>query len=313
MKPVTTYTAASRYGPPAPPPSPSGRWHDACDDSRSETTSTDITTPKDYKISPSFKCYKPDPASASPIRDLVNVVVARSPELAVPISPRSPRYRHKSQLSEPTDYAAASHRPSYEDNTYISNAYAIAPTHAHRYEPYPYSRQRAYSTPMRYYTQEASHYYSQEAGDEHLTPPVIRTQPELYPAPATPYSSPPTPHDRRRAHILSEQKRREAINSGFVELKQRLTSFPVTRALSSCSHQSSEPESESKLLQDSNDLLGGESRDSKAATLRKTDKALGLLAHKVLNLQLQVETLRRELQGSHGEKYVEAKASVDVS
>ena len=233
---------------------------------------------------------------------LTNGAVTRSLEDNIPISPRSPRYHHKSHLSETTDYVTSSHRNSYDGKAHSPNAYAISQMHGHRYEPYSYPRQRAYSTPMRYSPYAPSHYYPPEEANGPPSPPIVRTQPVPYSV--APFSSPPTPHDRRRAHILSEQKRRESINGGFVELKQRLTSPPITRALSSGSHQSSETEPESKLLQESNDILGGGSRESKAATLRKAVKALDVLADKVLDLQLEVAMLRRESHETQREKKV---------
>lgn len=111
------------------------------------------------------------------------------------------------------------------------------------------------------------------------------------------YSSPPSAQDRRQAHILSEQKRRESINGGFDELKQRLTSEPITRALSSSSQTSIDQDSDSKVPFDCNNFLGGGSRDSKAATLRKAVKALNILAEKVIEQENQLAMFREQTGG----------------
>jgi Helix-loop-helix DNA-binding domain len=141
----------------------------------------------------------------------------------------------------------------------LSNTYA--PT-GHYCGPYTYPRPRANSSPMVH-------------------------QPPLNHGDQTTYSSPPTQHDRRRAHIISEQKRRESINGGFQDLKHLLTSPKIVRALAGAA-------TEKECAQEASVLLGGGTRDSKAATLRKAVKALDVLAEKTILLQVEVERLGGE-------------------
>ena len=140
------------------------------------------------------------------------------------------------------------------------------------------------------YSPTHASYYSPALPVSH-GPTVFRSNTTVY------YSSPLTAQDRRKAHILSEQKRRESINGGFLELKQRLTSDLITRALSASAHPSSEFDSDSRLAFDSNSFLGGGSRESKAASLRKAVKALDCLAETVIALYAENAKLRQTLQG----------------
>lgn len=189
---------------------------------------------------------------------------------------------------------------SFDAKSYSPNVYApLPPAYSHSYlpsEPYPaFRRERAQSTPMGYPTASSyspSHpsYFSPSLPVTH-TPSVFRGNPVGY------YSSPSTAQDRRKAHILSEQKRRESINDGFQELKQRLMSDLVTRALSTAANSSSEFDSDARLAFDSNAFLGGGNRESKAASLRKAVKALDCLAEKVIVLTADNTRLRQNLQG----------------
>lgn len=291
VKTPTTFTTVSHYDPPPPPPSPSGRYSSTCDDAGSEDSDTDITTPRtnhDYKLSPTFKAIKSEHPASRNMTEFANIAsaVARSPERSAPISPRSPRYQQGPHHSAASEHSHRHH--SIDGRNYAANVYATIPGYVHRYEPYPSQRPRSYSSPNHYdaYSSAAQHSSYYDTVREPHSPPVVHLPH---------YSTPPSPHDRRRAHILSEQKRRESINGGFVELKQRLTSEPITRALSSSSHVSSDADSDAK-PKDTNDILGGGSRESKASTLRKAVKALEVLADKVNDLQIKVAMLRRSGQ-----------------
>ena len=127
-------------------------------------------------------------------------------------------------------------------------------------EPYYRTRQHAASS------FNSSSYYSSAHSGPHT--PVYRASTQMI------YSSPPTPQDRRKSHILSEQRRRELTNCGFAELKHLLNSEPIARALSLGSHN----DSDSKIPFDTNSFLGGGNKDSKVATLRKATRAITVLA-----------------------------------
>lgn len=213
----------------------------------------------------------------------------------------SPQYNMKQHPAE-SSYFSSRQRHSFDSKAYLTtNVYAVASsTYAHHpylpSEPYHHPRQRAASSPNNYSTTAGyPHHHSSHYNSSHTiphTPSVYRASTQLM------YSSPPTPQDRRKAHILSEQKRRESINGGFDELKHLLNSQPITRALSSSSHNSMDHDSDTKVNFDTNTFLGGGNRDSKAATLRKAGKAITVLAnalnekdHEVIMLRKQLETL----------------------
>jgi hypothetical protein len=300
VKSSTSFMTHPEYFP-ATPPLPTSRRSSSASDTTSSSggSYTSVSTPviQEYNLSPT----SPGESKSSPsIEDLAIAAstVPRSHENGRCISPG-----YKLPVSSFSYASRRSH--SFDGNgkvyTSTTNVYAAAtPTYSqHHYlpsEPYPYSRQRAQSSPMGYqapgYAPQHNGYYNSSSVNSSHGPVVFRAGTQ-----AT-YSSPPSAQDRRKAHILSEQKRRESINGGFDELKQRLTSEPITRALSSSSHTSVDQDSDCKVPFDSNNFLGGGSRDSKAATLRKAVKALNILAEKVIEQESQLAMYREQSGGS---------------
>ena len=119
----------------------------------------------------------------------------------------------------------------------------------------------------------------------------------LRPTANPPYLSPhppPATFDRRRAHILSEQKRRESINGGFYELKQKLTSDHISRAIA---YSLTGCEPEGTPVFDSHTIFGPSSRESKALTLKRAGTALQALADKVSELKVENDGLRAQVGG----------------
>jgi hypothetical protein len=289
------------YYPPTPPLAQSRRSSSASDTTFSGGSYTSVSTPviQEYNLSPTF----PGETESSPSINDLAIAAATVPRSHENGRCNSPGYKHKMPVSTFSYASRRSHSFDGNGKAYpsTSNVYAAAaPTYAqHPYLPseaYPYPRPRAQSSPMGYHTTPgyAPHhgYYASSSLNVPHSPPVFRASTQ-----AT-YSSPPTAGDRRKAHILSEQKRRESINGGFEELKQRLTSEPITRALSSSSQTSVDQDSDSKVPFDINNFLGGGSRDSKAATLRKAVKALNILAETVLEFEEKIETLLEQQGGT---------------
>jgi hypothetical protein len=192
----------------------------------------------------------------------------------------SSEYYLKPQSSDA--YFTSRRRDSFHGQRLGHNVYAPAtPPYAHHpyhhVEPYPrYQRPRAQSSPMGY-----------------SPPPAYRATPTIY-SQGT-YSTPPTPQDRRKAHILSEQKRRESINGGFAELQQLLSSDTLSRALSVSCRSSIDSEN-TKLVFDMNSFLGGERRQSKATLLQKAVKAIERLSDFVMDLESENALLAKKLK-----------------
>lgn len=287
--------------PPTPPLPPSRRGSSVSEmsssSSRHSDSDTEVTTPMispDYKLSPNFSSAS---AGSNGISDLA--IPASSIRRSLEASrSSSPQCHIKPHSAEPS-YFSSRQRHSFDGKAYApTNAYAAAsPTYAHHpylpSEPYPYPRQRAASSPNNYsttpgYPHHNTSYYGSSHSVPH-TPSAYRTSTQMY-------SSPPTPQDRRKAHILSEQKRRESINGGFDELKHLLNSPPITRALSSSSHNSTDHDSDSKVTFDTNSFLGGGNRDSKAATLRKAGRAITVLADALNEKDHEVAMLRKQIE-----------------
>jgi hypothetical protein len=124
---------------------------------------------------------------------------------------------------------------------------------------------------------------------------------------------------------LSEQKRRESINSGFLDLKAQVTSPRITRALSLNSRHPSEIDSDAKLASDTKDtvarVLGSGGRESKAAVLRKACKVIESLANKTFEMQSEIDSLHSQLgktspkKGRHskrGSRDVAAAVPADI-
>jgi hypothetical protein len=95
---------------------------------------------------------------------------------------------------------------------------------------------------------------------------------------------------------LSEQKRRESINSGFGELKQQVTSPRIARAISMSSRSPGEFDADSKHEANSTAtrVLGGGGRESKAAVLRKACKVIDDLADKIYEMKTELDLLRSQ-------------------
>jgi hypothetical protein len=249
----------------------------------------------DYKLSPNFSHAG---AGSIGISDLA--IAASSIRRSLEVSrSSSPQHNIKPHPGEGS-YFSSRQRHSFDSKAYPpTNVYAAAsPTYAlHPYlasEPYHYPRQRAASSPNNYsttpgYPHHHSSYFNSPHNVPH-TPSVYRTSTQVM------YSSPPTPQDRRKAHILSEQKRRESINGGFDELKHLLNSPPITRALSSSSHNSTDHDSDSKGTFDTNSYLGGGNRDSKAATLRKAGRAITVLADALNEKDREIALIRKQIE-----------------
>lgn len=209
----------------------------------------------------------------------------------------SSEYYLKPQSSDA--YFTSRRRDSFHSQRLAHNVYAPAtPPYAHHpyhhVEPYPrYQRPRAQSSPMGYPASEAP--YAGPAGSytPYSPPPVYRATPTGYSHNS--YSTPPTPQDRRKAHILSEQKRRESINGGFHELQQLLSSDTLRRALSVSCRSSTDLEN-TKLVFDLNGFLGGERRQSKATLLQKAVKAIEWLSDSVMDLESEKVVLAKKLK-----------------
>jgi Helix-loop-helix DNA-binding domain len=186
-------------------------------------------------------------------------------------------------------------RHSFDNRRYSTNAYAAsttAYTHScHSSDPYyPYPRPRANTSPTGYHNGPtySSHYPS------YYSPPNTATHsPHVFRG-----SIPPTPQDRKRAHILSEQKRRESINAGYADLSQRLISEHLMRALSMCCQHSNGYESNPKFVFDNNTILGGDRKNSKAVLLQKAVKAIDRLSASVIELSNENAMLRGLSQDS---------------
>src|SRR2546423_9954909 len=264
--------------------------------SRRSDSDTEVTTPlvtPDFKLSPHFTS-----TSAGPNGIAELAIAPSSHRRSLEISPSSsPQCNIKSHPADASYFLSRS-RHSFDSKAYHhpTNAYAASPTYAHHSylgsEPYHYPRQRADSSPNNYsatpgYPHHSSSHYNASHSVPH-SPQVFRSTTQMF-------SSPPTSQDRRKAHILSEQKRRESINGGFEELKHLLNSEPITRALSSSSHNSIDHDSDSKINFDTNSFLGGGNRESKAATLRKAVRAITVLADALNEKDSELAMLRKEL------------------
>ena len=209
----------------------------------------------------------------------------------------SSEYYLKPQSSDA--YFPSRRRDSFHSQRLAHNVYAPAtPPYAHHpynhVEPYPrYQRPRALSSPMVYPTSEA--HYAGPAGSysPYSPPPVYAATPTVYSHNS--YSTPPTPQDRRKAHILSEQKRRESINGGFHELQQLLASDTLSRALSISCRPSTDLEG-TKFVFDVNGFLGAERRQSKATLLQKAVKAIERLSDFVMDLESENAVLAKKLK-----------------
>ena len=288
--------------PPTPPLPPSRRSSCASEmssfSSRRSDSDTEVTTPMispDYKLSPNFSSAS---TGSNGIADLA--IAASSIRRSLDASRSSSPQSHIKPHSAEPSYFSSGQRHSFDSKAYPpTNVYAAAnPTYAHHSylpsEPYPYPRQRAASSPNNYSTTPGyPHHHSSYYGPSHSvshTPPVYRGSTQMI------YSSPPTPQDRRKAHILSEQKRRESINGGFDDLKQILNTPSITRALSSSSHSSTDHDSDSKGTFDTNSFLGGGNRDSKAATLRKAGRAIQVLADALNEKDHELAMLRKQAE-----------------
>jgi hypothetical protein len=181
-------------------------------------------------------------------------------------------------------------RHSFDNRRHSTNAYATSTTayahHSYRStEPYyPYPRQRSNTSPTGYpngptYQSHYPGFYSPPHTSPH-SPHVFRG------------SIPPTPQDRKRAHILSEQKRRESINAGYADLSQRLISEHLMHALSVSCQRTNDYDSNPKFVFDSSSILGGDRKNSKAVLLQKAVKAIDRLSTSVIELSNENAKLR---------------------
>lgn len=258
-------------------------------DSDTELTARIIT--QGCKMSPNLSSIS---VSSKNISALEIAASACSPQASGP----SPQQYHGSPCVTEPSYLLSRGRRSFDSKDYSPIVYTAGSlTYAHLpYVPSElhYSRQRAalslkdYSTAPGYPDHRSS-YFSSSHDVPHI-PPVYRVGDC-----GSMYSSPPTPQDRRKAHILSEQKRRESINGAFEELKQILNSERVTRALSLSFHESTERDSDSKITFEPNRFFGGGNRDSKWTTLRNAGRALTMLADALNESNVELAMLRKRL------------------
>jgi hypothetical protein len=210
---------------------------------------------------------------------------------------QSSEYYLKPQSSDV--YFTSRRRDSFHSQRLGHNVYAPAtPPYAHHpyhhVEPYPrYQRPRAQSSPNGYPASETPYAGHSGSYSPYSPPPAYRAIPANY-SQGT-YSTPPTPQDRRKAHILSEQKRRESINGGFAELQQLLSSDALSRALSVSCRSPIDSEN-TKLVFDMNSFLGGERRQSKATLLQKAVKAIERLSEFVMDLESENALLAKNLK-----------------
>jgi hypothetical protein len=263
--------------------------------SRRSDSETEVTTPvvtPDFRLSPHFTSTS---AGSNGIAE--HAIAASSHRRSLEIRRSSSPQCNIKPHSADASYFLSRSRHSFDSKAYHpTNVYAASPTYAHHSylasEPYNYPRQRAASSPNNYSaTPGYPHHHSSHYNPSHSvphSPPVFRSSTQMF-------SSPPTSQDRRKAHILSEQKRRESINGGFEDLKHLLNSEPITRALSSSSHNSTDHDSDSKINFDTNSFLGGGNRESKAATLRKAGRAITVLADALNEKDSELAMLRKKL------------------
>lgn len=307
----------------SPPPPPlftsTRRSSSASDDSASSMGGyyTPMTTPaiSQHKSSPTFRSEGVVPkrhfadhgSHSSPVPDYGGASYMHGPEYHVEA--------HSSDILGHT----SRERHSFDNRRYSTNAYAASTTafahHSYQSsEPcYPYPRPRAHTSPTGYpngppYSSHYPPYYSPPHTAPH-SPHVFRG------------SIPPTPQDRKRAHILSEQKRRESINAGYNDLSQRLISERLMRALTLCCQRSNDFEPNPKFVLDSNAILGGDRKNSKAVLLQKAVKAIDRLSAVVIELSNENAVLRglsqtqsnqTAINGDHATKAVDYATNTTI-
>jgi hypothetical protein len=239
---------------------------------------TAMTTPttNHHKLSPTFY------PSSHPCSDLKRpeTIVEMPHDNDYPYDHEHPTKIHASDVY----YTHNVRRNSYDQHQYPTDVYAHdTPEYSHtyhrtnRFHPYNGQRPRGNSNPVEYST--ATTFVQHET--TFYSPPH---SPAVYRGTASTgyYSTPPTPQDRRKAHILSEMKRRESINSGFEDLLKLLTSDDFLRAISLSCDSIRELESDAKT--DYNTILGGERKNSKAVILQKAVRALDYFGKTIIHL-----------------------------
>jgi Helix-loop-helix DNA-binding domain len=264
------------------------RSSSASDDSPSsiEDYHTAMTTPttSQHKLSPIIHS-----ESSSPI------IVADFAHSTAAIS-----VHHETIYTNSSEYHVPSRRShSFDGKRCSPNAYAPhPPAYGHhdynpheRYHPYP--RPRSESAPTPYQPSHAHH-------PPYYPPSVVGPHPTVVYRggyPTRNFSTPPTIQDRREAHIRSEQKRRESINGGFADLHTRLTSEQLSRALALSCYHASDIDAESKVVFDTNSILGGDRKNSKAVLLQKAVKAIDWLSQYAIELHAENVSLHGRGKG----------------
>jgi Helix-loop-helix DNA-binding domain len=269
------------YAQPPPGPILSSRRSSTASEFSVSSSAAEYQTAMTTPTTSQDKFYSPEHRPYGPMTDLAYAASVVSQ------GETSPHYHSRTEHS-PEHYNTR--RPqSYDGRTEHENAYAISPqTYSHNdyYDPHPYPRQRAASSPMTY---PANYYYT--------TPPHPSTPPR--PTTNIPSRSPPVTFDRQRAHILSEQKRRESINRGFIDLKQKLTAEHICRAIA---YSLKGFETDPNTVYDLQMIFGPSSRDSKALNLKRAVIALQALGEKVLELKSENENLRSQMAGDERQR-----------
>jgi len=244
-----------------------------------------MTTPttSQHKLSPTFHSESGSPTIVNDFAHPASAISVHHETIYTNSSeyPAPSRRSHSFDGKRCTPNVYAPHPPAYDHHDY---------NHPERY--HPYTRFRSESAPMPYQPSHAHHasYY----------PPSVQVVSHA-PVPRgyslRPFSSPPTVQDRREAHIRSEQKRRESINGGFAELQSRLTSESLSRALALTCYNAGDIDAESKLVFDTNSILGGDRKNSKAVLLQKAVKAIDYLSQYTINLHAENASLHNRGKG----------------